>query len=242
MAATTRSLTIRAEPKCSGLDFHLINGLKHAFQKMAPNACLSNVRYFSLEAEPDYLSHKAWHAMEGFQAWVLESAQRLEALRLPQWREDNIGRLHTTYIVKLQHLKHLEMDARMFVRVFTQAATQLPNLETLHLHGSIEHAIEHSNRINVLGCRQLRHMVQDCLDVLPVQHELKCHLGIRLGYADSLNLGFKNSTCGTQSLAAVRQTLKATKSLVLCAAEYTRGLGTSINTCVSTSQASRLLL
>ena len=221
-APTTHSLTIKAKDRPPKLDIPLVSALKDAFQS---HACLSSVKYFDFEAigvvRYDWRSEEAFEAnllaLAAFRRWIFEQAPTLEALRLLYIGQAHCVETQHSLIadaLRLQHLKHLEMDSNTLVQGIVQASKQLqiPTLETLFLH---KYGFE-LDELDVRGCQQLRPIVQDGSSVMPIQHEAKCYMGIGLDRHNVLNCGYDESEYG----ARVQQMLGATRDLVLCATEY----------------------
>ncbi len=158
------TLVIQIEHAIRQLGSSFLFSLTKALSGMAD---LHNLRCFSFQAREELSEDTSWIAAGAFQEWVINRTSRIEALRLLQSKP----RL-ALCAGKLQHLKHLEMEAHAFVWGVSQAG-QLPSLETLHLHVD-DHACE---EINVLGYKHLTRLVVAGEQVQPILCEPRCQLG-----------------------------------------------------------------
>ena len=187
-----------------GRSLPLIHALK---MSMPGKACLSSVRSFSFDVKDDGPTQNDAAAITSFRDWVLERAPHIEALRIPM----EPCHAYAACAVRLQHLKHVEMDADAFAQGVSEAAKQLPCLETLHLH---VHSGSHGE-ISVLGCLHLRHMVLQGRygKIRSVLHEPKCRLGIHV------------DVCGTtrlkpQDWEALQQSIEGAMDFVYSLEDY----------------------
>ena len=177
-----------------------------ALRLLLPNdEYLSSVRSFSFDLIDNSPLQADASAIVTFQAWVLEQASYIKALRIrtPDWIPCKEPR-HAAWAVRLKNIKHLEMDADMFAEGVSEAAKELLCLETLHLHVSSGG----HGKINVLECQHLRHMVLKGKlgKTRSVLYEPKCRLGIHVDVC-----GF---TClKPQGWAAFTRALKAQQTL-----------------------------
>ena len=167
---------------------------------------LSSLRSFSFDLEGESPSQADAPAIAAFQAWVLEQASHIEALRIP-CKEPR----YTAWAVRLKHIKHLEMDADVFAEGVSKAAKQHLFLETLHLHVSSEG----NGKINVLECEHLRHMVlkSRCGKIRSVLHEPKCRLGIHVDVGGYTSLK-------PQGWAALQQSVEGANEFVYSLENY----------------------
>ena len=136
---------------------------------------------------------------KSFRVGFLEETQRLEALQVPQ-----DAPLLGAFASRLQHLKHLEVEAQAFAeRVPRNAGQLLPSLETLCLRqGDIL-----DSAVNMLGCQRLRHLIVECNFVQAVLHDPNCQLGL---HVHGLALSFSKS----KPLGEGRRSLGATTDCV----------------------------
>ena len=125
LGPNTLSFEIQLEPYVCDLGSPLFSSLTEALSGMAD---LHNLRCFSFQAQDYSFEDAPWVAAGTFQEWVINHTSRIRALRLLQSKP----RL-ALCAERLQHLKHLEMEAHAFVWGVRQAE-QLPSLQTLHLH------------------------------------------------------------------------------------------------------------
>ncbi len=158
---------------------------------LSSKADLSNLRCFR--------SNAAVAPIRAFEEWVLQHAPHVEALQLPK-SEAQLG--------KLQHLKHLEMQAHVFVHEVSKAAEQLPGLETLYLQA--RRLVDRT--VDVIGCKRLRHLVVQgrFAHALPVRHEAKCQVAVHVS-------GFCLKQLYSTDQASWRDVPEATPDLVLLA-------------------------
>ncbi len=145
--------------------------LTDAKKAVEGTANLSNVRCISFEPEPDCPIGETWPGYGRFQTWVVKALPRLEALRLP-----SCGPRLASFVMRLQFLKHVEMEAHAFAWGVPDAARSLPRLETLCLH----ERGQGSDGINLLGCQHLKQLVVKGRNLRPVQHEPTCQLGVQM--------------------------------------------------------------
>ena len=150
---------------------------------LSSKADLRNIRYLRSDA--------AMPSTKAFEEWVLQRAPRLEALQLLR-SEAQLG--------KLQHLKHLEMQAHAFAREVSKAAEQLPSLETMFLHASV--IIERS--VDVKECQHLRHLVVKgrFAHALLVRHSPQCRLEVHVPGNSLKHIYFTNRASGREGSEA----------------------------------------
>ena len=167
----TRSLAIRASHEDETLDFFDRSGLEEA---LSGNA--SSLRCFTFEPSPiwpyeDGSKYCKDPEFQVFQGWVLEQTQRIKVLQIPH-NAPCLGALAT----RLQHLKHLEMEAQPFIEGVTQNGGQvLPSLVTLCLRQGDKMIQGH---VNVLGCQRLKHLAVEGKWVQAAVHDPNCQLGL----------------------------------------------------------------
>ena len=189
----------------------VLSGLTKALQS---RACVSSLKVLCFEAKANYVLTADMAAIQALQVWIIERAPHIEALRLLDAQSRLIA-----CAMRLQHLKHVEMQAHAFVQGVVDPARQiLPCLETLFLH---DEGRVHGG-VDVLGFHRLRHLVVEGRYVQRVPHDTSCHLGLHVHHVDVLKL------LGTpEESAALRRTVEATIDLVLTAPsgydERTRG-------------------
>ena len=190
-AGCVRKTIKKCLPQC------LIHTLK---EPHSDTAYLSQLRCFSFDTSTNCVPEaEMLAAITAFQEWIFTQAPHIEALHLPY----NDAHL-TAFAGRLQHLKHVEMDADAFAQGVSKAARQLPCLETLYLH--IYKFYQGATEVNMLGCQHLRHLVLKSRYryICSVLHEPKCRLGINAdvsGYRDP----------GREDWAALQQKLQDAK-------------------------------
>ena len=169
----TLSLEIEAPQVMSTLDILQRSGLKAALSSKACNlrcfsfAPLGTCSFNPKKASPSDSRWATFAAFNNFQGCLLEQALRLEAFRVLHH-----GPRPGASAMRLQHLKHVEMDAEGF-GIARSAGQVLPNLETLYLHG----ADNTYKNVGALGCERLRQMVLEGKYVIPPLHEHSCQVG-----------------------------------------------------------------
>ena len=209
----TRSLEIRASHDCDALDFFEESGLEDA---LLGKAC--SLRCFTFEPSKEATTanggavwpskyHRApesskYHRdpeFQTFQGWVLEQTQRIEVLQIPE-NAPCLG----TFAMRLQYLKHLEIEAQAFVEGVSQDVGQvLPSLETLCLR----RGDNIQGDVNVLGCQRLKHLAVEGKWVQAIVHDPTCQLGL---HANGLALRLFES----KPLGARQRSLGATTDSV----------------------------
>ena len=178
-------------------------------EPLSDKAYLSQLRCFSCELHIMYPSEAQAAAVRAFYEWISMQAPHIEALHFP-YRDPYL----TAFAGRLQHLKHVEMDADAFVQGVSQAARQLPCLETLHLH--IEEMSRGQGEVNVLECQHLKHLVLESKYrfIQSVLHEPKCSLAIHA------NVGTYFQPLQHKEWTALRQSLREAKHLVFSVKDY----------------------
>lgn len=168
-------------------------------------ADLRQLRCFSYDWPAVRPSEAAAAASTAFKEWILTQAPHIEALYLP-WNDPRL----VAFGGRLQHLKHVEMDAEAFAQGVSHAARQSPCLETLYLHINWG-----QGEIYVLGCQHLRHLVleRQCGFMPPVLHEPRCRLGIRADISSY-------SKAGREDWAAFLKNLQNTKDFHISVKHY----------------------
>ena len=195
----TRSLEIRASHDSETMDFFEESGLEEALLGKA-----SSLRCFTFEplaiSQPAGWPSKAeskYHKdpdVHEFQGWVLEQTQRIKVLQLPN-NAPCLGPVAT----RLQHLKHLEMEAQAFVEGVTQNAGQvLLSLETLCLR----QGDKIQDDVNVLGCQRLKRLAVQGKWVQAIVHDPTCQLGLCVNGLALTLFASKPLGVGGQSLGA----------------------------------------
>ena len=171
----TLSFEFKAGCVRSSIDKCLPQYLIHTLKKPHfDTAYLSHLRCFSFDLCPNFLPDTEWLAANtAFKEWILTQAPHIEALHFLY------GDYHlTAFAGRLHRLKHVEMDADAFAQGVSQAARELPCLETLYLH--ISEFYQGAREVNMLGCQHLRHLVLKSRYryICSVLHEPECRLGI----------------------------------------------------------------